>query len=101
MINFDLSRDEYALVREIARRAIALSDERIELLDLEMDIVACHNHGCRLDLEALAKADNFNLAHDVFGIRRHLDRDTGELDGRFLPRFAARVATPSTEGGAS
>lgn len=45
--------------------------------------------GCPLKLEALAKADEANFAHDVFGIRRHIDRETGKLGDCFLPRFAA------------
>lgn len=41
-----------------------------------------------LDLEGLAKADDSNFAHDLFGIRRHLDRSTGKLTYCFLPRYA-------------
>ncbi len=55
-----------------------------------MDLVACHANGCPLDFERLSDADDFNIAHDVFGIRRHLDRETGQLTDHFLPRYAAK-----------
>lgn len=53
-----------------------------------MDVIAVHMNGRPLRLEALLAADDFNFAHDVFGIRRHLDRDTGELTQCFVPRFS-------------
>ena len=37
--------------------------------------------------EELAEADDFNLAHDVFGIHRHIDEATGELRDCFVPRY--------------
>jgi len=32
--------------------------------------------------------DDFNFAHDVFGIRRNIDRSTGKITGTFWPRYA-------------
>ncbi|NHO33307.1 hypothetical protein GOB85_12520 [Acetobacter sp. LMG 1636] len=59
-------------------------------LEIEMDLIATHSNGCPLDLERLYEADDFNLLHDVIGIRRHLDRSTGKLTDHFLPRFSQR-----------
>lgn len=61
----------------------------------QMDLAAVHANGCPLDLEKLLAADDFNFAHDVFGIYRHLDRDGksptgGKLLDLFLPRTARR-----------
>jgi len=56
-----------------------------------MDLAAVH-HRTPLNLEALAVASDFELAHDVGGIRRHLNRRTGELEDCFVPRFLRRVA---------
>lgn len=42
-----------------------------------------------LRLAEFANADNFNFGHDVAGILGHLNRQTGELEDCFLPRFAA------------
>jgi hypothetical protein len=85
--------DDCELARQIAARAAGLSAQAgrtINQIELWMDIVACHANGCPLDLDRLAQADDFNIAHDVFGISRHLDRETGELTDCFLPRFASK-----------
>jgi hypothetical protein len=92
-VSFDCTPQEYRLVEQIVDRAVALSSQ-LSLPDfdrrsLEMDIVACHCNGCRLRLlDLLVNADDFNLIHDVFGIRRHMDRTTGKLQNCFVPRFA-------------
>ncbi len=46
-----------------------------------------------LRLADLLAADDFNFAHDVFGIMRHIDRRTGRLDNHFVPRFCSESAT--------
>lgn len=79
------------LISAIAHRAVALAGTngiKLKLMDVEMDVNATHTNGCPLRLADLLKADDFNFLHDVFGIRRHLDRDTGELRNCFLPRCA-------------
>lgn len=57
-----------------------------------MNITACIANGNPLRLEELLAADDFNFAHDVFGIDRHICRDTGKLLNHFSPRFSSRVA---------
>jgi hypothetical protein len=61
-------------------------------LEIIMDVSATHANGNPLRLEALLNADDFNFMHDVGGIARHLDRDTGKLTNCFLPRFSVPVA---------
>lgn len=93
-IKLTATREDADLIEKIAIRAIALSAAhgvKRDLLSIEMDLTACHLNGTPLRLDALLAADDFNLAHDVFGIERHLDRTTGRLKGFFLPRFAAKV----------
>ena len=41
-----------------------------------------------LDLQKLLDAPDGDFGHDVFGIRRHINRQTGELENCFLPRCA-------------
>jgi len=53
-----------------------------------MDITACHNHACVLDLQRLSEAVDSDFLHDVGGIRRHLNRETLELENCFVPRHA-------------
>lgn len=89
-INFKCTERERELIGKIADRAVKMAREvgtTYRKQDAMMDITACHCNGCPLKLEELLNADGFNFAHDVFGIRRHLNRITGELDNLFLPRF--------------
>ena len=60
--------------------------------DANMDITACHLNGCPLRLEELLNANDASFGHDVFGIRRYLDRKTGKLTGFFDPRYSAPLA---------
>lgn len=55
-----------------------------------MDLLAADgvNGNPPVDLDALAEADDFNFAHDAYGISGHMDRATGKLTNCFLPRFA-------------
>lgn len=57
-------------------------------MDLQMDIAAVAAH-TPLRLEEWLEADPFNFNHDIGGIRQHLNRQTGELEDCFVPRFAA------------
>ena len=93
-ISFSVSRREHETAVIIARRAVLLAAKAGEerwhpFQDVLMDVIATHANGCPLKLASLLAADDFNFSHDVFGIRRHLNRKTGELCGCFVPRFAA------------
>lgn len=91
-IKWNTTASDQAVIDRIVKRAHAMQrrcgqDEDGQLV---MDITACHLNGCRLDLEALLNADDLNFAHDVFGIRRHIDRSTAALCDHFVPRFKRR-----------
>lgn len=92
LVSFTVSDSDREIINAIAKRAVACAMEfggwTYNLTDAEMDVTACHANGNPLKLAALLKADNFNFMHDVFGIRRHLDRDTGKLNDFFSPRFS-------------
>lgn len=93
-VSFDVSREDAQMIREIVKRAEALYKQAnprasFDRLSVSMDVTACHANGCPLRLADLLATDDFNLAHDVFGISRHINRDTGKLKGHFLPRFSA------------
>jgi hypothetical protein len=90
-INFRLTKKDGLLVDKIAERASHLArmyGYHYDKQNAAMDITACHNHDCKLDLLKLLEADNFNFLHDTLGIRRHLNRETGKLLSHFLPRCA-------------
>jgi hypothetical protein len=83
-----LTKDDDAIITKIAKRGIALLKEnkmRGSFSDLSMDISAAHINS-PLNLEKLLAFDDANFGHDVFGIRRFINRDTGELTQYFSPR---------------
>jgi hypothetical protein len=93
-ISFKVLRDELELIDRIANRALNMAIQyRVQhkKQDFAMDLTCVHANGNPLRLRELLEADEFNFAHDVFGIREHLDRETGELLDFFSPRFSARV----------
>ena len=88
-----VSAPERRMIEAIVDRASVLFPDAVkpaDRLDLTMDLIACHMVGCRLDLPRLMHANVLDFSHDVFGIRRHLDRETGELTDLFLPRHATQ-----------
>lgn len=100
-IEFCSSRYEAELCNKIANRAVAMAaalgvdySKSTALMDIE----AAHCNGCPLDLAGLLAADKGTFGHDVFGIRRHIDRNTGKLGGCFLPRTALPEASKLTTG---
>lgn len=91
-VSFDVTRDESKIIMAIAQRAVAAAHKagvNYTVLDADMDVTACHANGNRLRLQALLDADDFNFAHDIFGIRNCLNRETGKLERHFSPRFSA------------
>lgn len=100
VISFATSREDAELIWDIARRAVETARKVLmrsrgridgDLVNAQlwaMDITAVHCNGRPLRLRELYLADDFNFSHDVFGIHRHLDRETGELGWCFVPRFA-------------
>ena len=91
MLKWNISKSDYEVVDRIAVRAhLMAKDAGIDypVTDANMDITATHLNCCKLKLRELASAPNFDFSHDVFGIRRHLNRETGQLEDCFQPRFA-------------
>ena len=91
MISFDVSKDETRTIQQIADRASAMAgshNKSYPRVEAAMDLTATHANGCPLRLEELLGAEPFDFAHDVFGIRRHLNRQTGQLENHFHPRYA-------------
>lgn len=72
----------------IAKRAADVArkfGKKTNAINLAMSLAACHKRR-PLRLSDLEKFDDLNLVHDVFGIHRYLNRMTGELTERFIPR---------------
>lgn len=84
-ISWKISSKDAELVGKIADRA-----QPEDRQGFVMDMMATHANGNPMDFEKLLSADDFNFNHDVYGIERHLDRETGKLRNCFSPRCSAR-----------
>lgn len=92
MIRWDISKSDMAFIHKIVARAAKEfpgPKYKWDQTGMEMDLAACHLNGCLLRLPDLLKASKPDFAHDVWGIRRFIDRETGKLTDCFLPRFHA------------
>lgn len=90
--SFTATKSEMVLINKIANRAVQAAadmDVSYNKLDALMDIEACHCNGTPLNLPKLLAAPDGDFGHDVFGIRRFIDRSTGRLTQCFVPRCAA------------
>lgn len=86
------SKFEMDLISKIADRAVTMAEAHgvnYTKSTAFMDLDSAHEQ-CPLKLDELLRADDGNFAHDVFGIRSHMDRSEypGKLTGCFLPRYA-------------
>jgi len=94
MVNLHCSKEDAVLIQKIAVRAVKLAtDNKVEYsrLHCEMDLTAVHLNSNPLKLEELLTAPDSDFGHDVFGIRRFLDRETGRLRECFCPRYSKPI----------
>lgn len=90
-------RQEFEVIGKICERAeaLGLSDPKRRftlLMDLDKT-----NESVGLDLVGLLEADELNFSHDIIGIQRHINRETGELMDFFLPRYAKQDVSSLVE----
>lgn len=83
---------ELHYVGKIIGRAKPMFDKlygrgEIKPLEIHMDLSAVHKK-CPIDFARLSEFSEFDFAHDLLGIYRHLNRETGELENFFIPRCA-------------
>lgn len=95
-ISFAVTKADAQTIKRIVDRAQEIAGSHIDRTSLSMDLMACHANGTPLRLADLLVADDFDFAHDVFGISRHIDRDDssptgGQMLHCFVPRFIARA----------
>jgi hypothetical protein len=91
--------EETATIHRIAARAIKMYDElglfknekdkRFAEVGIAHELEIVHDNVYRLRLDELLVAKDFDFAHDVAGIHRHLDRKGRHLRDCFVPRYAA------------
>ncbi len=82
-------KNDFILMDKIANRAMAFFNKpKFDRMTILLDLEFVHER-TPLRLKEFLDADNFNFAHDVMGIHRHMDRRTKKLSNRFSPRFTA------------
>ena len=92
ILNWKVTQKEHQQINRIAQRAKELAKKwNVEYSwhDAQMDLTCVHLNDWHMNLARLEAADDFNFSHDVFGIAKHLNRETGKLEDCFVPRFAA------------
>ncbi len=87
-INWTVSREDAEVIRSIVQRAQCEHPGVFDTMTLTMDLTACHLNDCPLKLAELLDADGVNFIHDVAGVSRHINCETGNLGDCFQPRFA-------------
>jgi hypothetical protein len=89
MIDWNISRKDLDTILLIVERVFTefpnYPDDKRSLL---MDLNACHTNGCPLDLAGLLTMPRLDFSHDIYGLRQHLNRETGKLEDFFVPRCA-------------
>lgn len=92
LVSFKTTPKEFDTIVMICERVEKLARydglEPPDRKDLLMDLCATHANGCPLKLTELLAFPNFDFVHDVYGIMRHIDRNTGQLTRCFVPRCA-------------
>jgi hypothetical protein len=94
-ISFEVSAADAIGIKQVIQKAVSLKlIKRTERMHHEMNLCAVVAQGCPIDFARMLDNNargNFDFAHDLFGIDRHIDRSTGRLSGCFVPRFVRRA----------
>lgn len=85
-----IDREKIGFITKIVERADKLELLKSDRLNFMIDMEVA-TETFNLDLERMLEADNQNFAHDVVGIQNHINRETKEFEGLFLPRFAREI----------
>lgn len=101
----ETTKQDFETMSEIANRALTMyaraatiaelrqyNPIRDDKLTVMMDLESA-NDCIPLDLDKFLSFDDGNFGHDMFGIRRHLNRETKQLENSFVPRCAIPEVT--------
>lgn len=91
-VSFQVGLRDHATADACAKRAIELGLSgrgKWAPLHIHMDLVAVKANGMpELDFGRLLNSSGQDFAHDIVGIERNLNRQTGKLENCFVPRAA-------------
>ena len=88
--NLSTTKEDYKLIHKAAARRCRMAIElgvQDDITAASMDIQIVH-HNNPLRLQELLDAPDHEFSHDVFGIRKFINRDSGALGGLFVPRYS-------------
>lgn len=86
-VKFEATDQELASLNACIQRGVDLKlVKRGQRLHHAMNLLATHANGNPIDFDRLLSADDFTFTHDLLGIDRHIDRETGHLANMFRPR---------------
>lgn len=88
IMDFKLSKKDRAALDKVIARAkkeLVITDVQ----DMDMSLTACHKYDVKLDFEKMLRAKVSDLGHDIYGIIRHINPETGKLGRHFHPRCHA------------
>ena len=80
------------LVAGIARLVVEV--RLLDQMTIEMDLTACHANGNPMDFQQLLDAHQAapcDFWHDINGILRNINHETGKLENCFVPRFSRSI----------
>ena len=80
-----LVKEDYEVIGKIMKRVyeegLSYGDGITMMMDLEFA-----TKDTNMDLDKLLGFDSFNFAHDIIGIRNHIDRTSKKIVNCFSPR---------------
>ena len=82
-----MNKDRMDTIVKITERADKMGLLVFDRLSLIMDL-ECTDNEFNLRLDELLTTDDYNFAHDICGIQRHIDRKAKTMGDFFVPRFA-------------
>lgn len=88
--DFYESRRYFDLLHKIVKRAKGMNIGRGTKITQMMDI----DHAARqfnIRLEDWLNGSDFNFAHDYIGIQSCINRESGLVEGLFVPRYSGRM----------
>jgi len=88
--NLGTTREELLAIHAIAGRAVKEKITGRDFLSIAMDIELAHTDH-PLELSALLEAPDNDFWHDIMGIIRNLNRNTGKIENCFCPRYALKI----------
>lgn len=84
-------KEEFKIIAAIAKRAEEMDLLMFDRLSLIMDLQHATEE-FNLRFEEFLNADDYNFAHDIWGIQKNFNRETQKMDNCFIPRFAGRYS---------